>query len=95
MKLSDKKKDKIKEGILGYLFHNSPNAYFTAQIASEIARDEEFTKVLLGELEVKGYIKAVKKNDKGKDYEKRVRWRIAPRIYETYKILQYKGIEAY
>ena len=95
MKLSDKKKDKIKEAILSYLFHNSPNAYFTAQIAAEIARDEEFTKVLLNELEAKDFVKSVKKNDKGKEYEKRTRWRIAPRIYETYKILQYKGIEAY
>ena len=95
MRLSQEKRDRIKESILAFLFHNSPSSYFTSQIAAETARDEEFTKDLLYELEKKGLITSVKKNSKGKDYERRIRWRISPRIYETYKTLQQKGIEAY
>jgi hypothetical protein len=95
MKISQQKQDKIKESILSFLFSNSPRAFFTAEIAKETARDEEFTKKLLEEMQKQNFVVAVQKNPKGKQYEKRVRWRISPKVYETYKKLQEKGIEVY
>ena len=52
MQLSQAKKDKITEQILSYLYHEFPNQPFTAEIAREIARDEEFIKRLLFELKI-------------------------------------------
>lgn len=95
MKISKEKRDKIKEGILSFLFHNSPKSFFTAEISSEIARDEEFTKQLLLELQKDGFTACIDKNPKGVKYSKRQRWRISSRIYDTYKKLQEKGIETY
>lgn len=95
MKISREKQDKIKENILSFLFHNSPRAFFTSEIAKELARDEEFTKKILDEMQKQDFVVAVKKNARGKQYERRVRWRISPKIYETYKKLQDKGVEVY
>jgi hypothetical protein len=95
MRISSKKRDKIKEGILAFLFQNSPKTYFTSEVACEIARDEEFTKDLLHELQAQNMIVSVDKNPKGIKYNKRIRWRISSRIYNAYKDLQEKGIEAY
>lgn len=95
MKISSEKQDKIKESILALLFQNSPRALFTADIARELARDEEFTKSLLLELKEKGFVAAVQKNPKGKQYAKRIRWRMSPNVYEAYKKLHDKGIEVY
>ena len=50
MRLSQEKKNKIIEQILLYLYHSFPNQPFTAEIAREIARDEEFIKRILFEL---------------------------------------------
>ena len=55
--ISQQKKDKISEHILAHLFDSSPEAQFTSKIAYEVARDEEFTKYLLQELEKKKVIK--------------------------------------
>jgi predicted transcriptional regulator with HTH domain len=95
MEISKEKRDKIKEGILAFLFHSSPRAFFTSEISKEIARDEEFTKQLLVELQKQGMVACVDKNPKGIKYSKRQRWRIGSKIYETYKKLHEKGIEAY
>ena len=95
MKISKNKRDKIKEAILSFLFQNSPNSYFTAEIAEEIARDEEFTKALLEELERKNFVTLVRKNIRGISYERRLRWRISSKIYDTYRDLQGIGVQAY
>jgi Mn-dependent DtxR family transcriptional regulator len=95
MKLSQQKMEKIKETILAFLFHSSPRAFFTSEIAAELARDEEFTRKMLDELKQKDFVVAVQKNAQGKQYERRIRWRIAPKIYETYKKLHEKGVEVY
>ena len=47
MKLSQEKRDKIAEQVLSLLYHENPKLLFTAEIAKEIARDEEFIKDLL------------------------------------------------
>jgi DNA-binding IscR family transcriptional regulator len=84
-KISQQKKDRIAEQILHYLFSSSPQPLFTAQIASEIARDEEFTLSLLSSLKSKGLVLEVNKNNSGTDYIRRKRWIISPKAYEAYK----------
>ncbi|MFA5953692.1 MAG: hypothetical protein WC812_03800 [Candidatus Pacearchaeota archaeon] len=88
MKISSKKKDKILEQILAYLFSQNPKPIFTAYIALEIARDEEFTKKLLLELKQKNLISEIKKNPSGRDYLKRARWKLTEEAYVLYKNIQ-------
>jgi prolyl-tRNA editing enzyme YbaK/EbsC (Cys-tRNA(Pro) deacylase) len=82
--ISQVKKEKISEQILAHLFNNSPNTIFTAQIAREIARDEEFTKTLLQDLEKNKLVVKVTKSPNGADYTRRQRWRLSNTVYEAY-----------
>ncbi|MBU0760058.1 MAG: hypothetical protein KJ600_00455 [Nanoarchaeota archaeon] len=82
--ISQTKKDKIAEQILHHLFSVSPQPIFTAQIAREIARDEEFTKSLLIDLNLKGLIAEVNQNNLGLKYLRRKRWRLSNLTYEAY-----------
>ena len=82
--ISQKTKDKISEQILHYIFTISPESQFTSEIASNIARDEEFTKSLLQDLQKKKLVIEIKKNSKGIDYKKRQRWRLSNEVYEIY-----------
>jgi len=84
-RISTRKEEKIKESILHFLFRQSPKALFTCHIAQEIARDEEFVKRLMLELESKGFVIAIRKNPKGKDYARRIRWRLGSKVYDAYK----------
>lgn len=84
-KISQKKKDKISEQILHYLFNISPVAVHTNNIAEEIARDEEFTKDILTELKSKGLVAEIKKNSDGVDYLRRQRWRLSNDAFSVYK----------
>lgn len=84
-KISTKKKDKISEQLLHYLFSISPESSFTARIADEIARDEEFVKTLLLELKSKNLVIEVNKNQDGAEYTRRQRWRLSNQAYEVYK----------
>ena len=83
--ISKSKKDKISEQILHYLFSISPSSQFTATIAQEIARDEEFTKSLLLELRKRDLIVEINKNNDGKEYIKRQRWRLSSPAFQAYK----------
>jgi hypothetical protein len=85
MRISDKKREKISEQILATLFSSSPKPLFTAHIAQEIARDEEFIKKLLLELKSKKFIVEIKKNPKGITYLRRSRWRLGDATYKAYK----------
>ncbi|MBU1051763.1 MAG: hypothetical protein KJ718_04365 [Nanoarchaeota archaeon] len=82
--ISQTKKDKISEQILHHLFSVSPQPKFTAEIAREIARDEEFTKALLNELKIKNLIVKVAKNSIGREYVRRRRWRLSNTAFEAY-----------
>ncbi len=88
MKISEKNKEKISEQILGYLFSINPKSAFTSQIASEIIRDEEFTKKLLLNLKTKKLVTEIKKNPKGIDYIRRSRWKLSDEVYRAYKSKQ-------
>jgi predicted transcriptional regulator with HTH domain len=83
--ISQKKKDKISEQILHYLFTISPESKFTSEIAEEIARDEEFTKTLLIDLLSKKLISMITKNSNGINYIRRQRWALSKKAYEIYK----------
>lgn len=84
-RISSKKEEKIKESILHCLFQNSPKALFTYQIAQELARDEEYMKKLLLNLEERNFVISVKKNQQGMDYKRRIRWRLHSNVYDAYK----------
>lgn len=83
-KISQEKRDKISEQILNFLFSISPEPKFTSDIAREIARDEEFTKLLLLDLKKKTFIVEVNKNQKGTNYLKRQRWRLSNPAFEVF-----------
>ena len=85
MKISEKKRDKIAEQILAFLYSNSPKPIFTFHIAQEIARDEEFVKKLLIEIKKKNLVVEIKKNPDGKDYLRRSRWKLTDAAYKAYK----------
>ena len=85
MKLSDKKKEKISEQILAFLYSISPKPMFTSHIAEEIVRDDELVKALLQNLKKKGLVTEIKKNPKGKIYSKRSRWALSDQAYKIYK----------
>ena len=83
-KISQQKKDKISEQILHYLFSISPESRYTADVARETARDEEFTKSLLQDLKSKNLVIEVKKSSKGEDYLRRQRWRLSSQVYNIF-----------
>tara|TARA_Y100000310_G_scaffold340326_1_gene435692 strand:+ start:2691 stop:2966 length:276 start_codon:yes stop_codon:yes gene_type:complete len=79
------KKEKISEHILSILFDNFPKPLFTSKIAQEIARDEEFTKSLLEDLNNKQLTIPIQKNPKGIQYKRRIRWRLSNQAHESLK----------
>jgi hypothetical protein len=87
-RISNKKEDKIKESVLHLLFQQAPKAMFTASISQELARDEEYVKKLLLDLESKKLVSSVKKNQEGIPLKRRIRWHLTQPAYETYKKMQ-------
>tara|TARA_Y100000310_G_C20442698_1_gene696856 strand:+ start:291 stop:557 length:267 start_codon:yes stop_codon:yes gene_type:complete len=87
MKLSQEKRDKIAEQVLSFLHHEFPKSHFTAVIAREIARDEEFIKDLMFNLKEKNLVIQIRKNPKGIFYSRRIRWRLSNKAQEAYKEL--------
>lgn len=85
MKISKEKRDKIAEQILATLYHAFPKQLFTAEIARDIARDEEFTKTLLKELWQKQLVIPIKKNHRGILFSRRIKWRLSNKAYDAYK----------
>ncbi len=83
-RISEEKIEKISEQILSYLYSVFPKLVFTVDVAKELARDEEFIKRLLLELEGKGAVVRVNKNSKGEVYLARMRWRISNRAHAIY-----------
>ena len=85
MKISDKKKERISEQILAFLYSISPKSEFPFHIAQEVARDEEFVKKLLLELKKKNIVVEINRNPKGEIYSKRSRWGLSDAAYRAYK----------
>jgi len=90
MRLSQDKRDKITEQVLLFLYNSFPHQPFTAEIAREVARDEEFIKRLLFDLKEKNLVINIKKNKKGEIFSRRLRWRLSNKVYEVYQLKQGK-----
>jgi predicted transcriptional regulator len=88
MRISKKKRDKILEQILEYLYQSNLKPLFTSNIAEQIARDEEFVKKLLMELKRKKLVIEIKKNPQGVLYLKRSRWKLSDQAHILYNKLQ-------
>lgn len=86
--VSQQKKDKIAEHILHILFTKAPEPAFTAEIAQEVARDEEFIKAILLELEKKKLVVQIKQNTSGIIYARRRRWRLSNQAFTFYQAKQ-------
>ena len=84
MRISDQKKEKIVEQILHFLYQSFPKNPFTAEIAREIARDEEFVKKLLLELKEKNIVVAIRKNKDGIAFSRKIKWKLSSRVYDLY-----------
>ena len=69
------------------MFHNHPIPKFTVEIARELARDEEFIKDMMVDLVKKGLVTDIRKNPKGVDYIRRIRWTLSKSAYSAYKSL--------
>ncbi len=82
--ISKQKEEKISEQILFYLYNVFPRQVFTSDIAKEIARDEEFVKRLLIQLDKKELVVKVDKNSNGQTYSRRMRWRLSNKIHQVY-----------
>ena len=89
MRLSQEKKDKIIEQILLYLYQSFPKNPFTAEIAREIARDEEFIKKLLFELKEKKLIISIDKDKNGITFSRRLKWKLSNKVYDLYHSKQH------
>ena len=87
-RISEEKEKKIKESILYVLFQQTPKLLFTADVAKELARDEEFIKKLLLDLETRKFVISSKKNSLGQDYTRRIRWRLSNQAYQAYNAVQ-------
>jgi len=85
MKLSKEKRDRISEQILSFLYHEFPKSFFTSSISKELARDEEFIKALMQELQDKNLVNCIRKNPDGIYYSRRCRWNLSPKAYDAYK----------
>jgi len=84
MRLSKEKRDRIAEQVLEHLYHSFPQQLFTAEISRFIARDEEFIKALLLELQAKGLVVAIKKNKDGTLFIRRIKWQLSTKAYSAY-----------
>ncbi|MCD4759739.1 hypothetical protein K8R33_02535 [archaeon] len=85
--ISEKKIQRIKEEILRVLYENPANPLFTAQVAEEMIRDEEFILRLLNELKSEGFVDKIQANSDGKKFLARRKWALKPNIYSQYKEL--------
>jgi len=83
-RISDVKKNKIKEEILRILYDNFPKMMWTFEVAEEIIRDDEFCLKLLHDLKNK---KLVNLTEEGKGGKVKRRWGMHKGVYEEYKRL--------
>ncbi len=83
--ISKEKRERIQEQILHHLFTIFPKQIFTSDIARELARDEEFIKILLFELLKKQLVIKIDKNPQGIKYTRRIRWRLSNKTQQAYK----------
>ncbi len=84
-RLSDTTKKFLQDDIVSILYEKYPHSLFTNEIAIELRRDKEFIKTLLIKLKKKGLIEQTKKNKKGIEYKKRMRWKLPASIVRAFE----------
>lgn len=87
-RIASKTRERISEQILAHLYTRSPEPQYTVTIARELARDEEFTKSLLLDLEKRKLVIKVTKNAIGSDFIRRQRWRLSNQAFDAYQKMQ-------
>ena len=83
-KISDEKKEKIKEEILRVLYEIYPEFKYTYQISDLVLRDDEFTLNLLKELKELNLVTCIEESKGGNIKRK---WELNNLAYEKYKEL--------
>lgn len=84
-RISKTKQEKIAEHIISFLFSTTPEAQYTSEVAAEVARDEEFVKVLLLDLEQKKLVNRITRSPDGSEYVRRARWRLSNKAFSAYQ----------
>lgn len=84
-KISNEKSEKIMSNIMAIIYENFPKQLFTAEISKIEVRDEEFIKRLLFELKEKGLVVPIRKNAKGENFSRRIKWRLSNKAHEIYR----------
>jgi len=82
VKLSERTTKLLKEDILSILYERPLIALSTYKISRELRRDNEFTKILLLEMQKEGFIEEVKKGVYG-EYVARRKWKIPSTILKA------------
>jgi len=85
VRLSNKTIKLLKDDIVSILYENSLKSMFTNEIATELRRNNEFTKKLLLDLKKDGLVEEVGKNKKGQTYLRNKKWRIPSKVLKAFE----------
>ena len=87
-KISNQNQERIMSNIIATLYNHSPEPLFTSFISKQEARDEEFIKKLLYDLQKKEMVVLVDKSPEGLKYSRRQRWRLSNKAFDAYQKMQ-------
>jgi len=83
-KVSNEKREKLKEELLRIIYENYPGFLYTYQVAEFLIRDDEFVLDLLNELKNKNLIMCLEETS-GDNIKRK--WGLKKEVYEKYKEL--------
>lgn len=83
-KVSNEKREKLKEELLRIIYENYPSFLYTYQVAEFLIRDDEFVLDLLNELKNKNLIMCLEETS-GDNIKRK--WGLKKEVYEKYKEL--------
>lgn len=86
VKLSQKTMVLLKNDLMAILYENQLRPLFTNQIATELRRDNEFTKRLLLKLKKEGLVQEIRKNKRGQTYLSHIKWGIPSQVIKRISI---------
>ena len=83
-KVSDEKKEKLKEEVLRVVYESYPTFLYTYQVADSLIRDDEFILDLLKELKGNNFLTCLEETT-GNNIKRK--WGLKKEVYEKYKEL--------
>ena len=83
-KVSEEKREKLKEEVLRIIYENYPSFLYTYQIAEHLIRDDEFILKLLKDLKEKNLLICLEESS-GNNIKRK--WGLKKEIYEKYREL--------